>query len=270
VSANQLTAFREVAANALGNQVELRDARMLVSQALPERLGVENWACDVLAMTADDVVFYAYGEPSLRGFHQIKYSVSNEGKVTFTGDPEPVNLMTRIMPRQTVDVNSGQPQQQEVSHMANENGQGGNQPTPAAGAEATGNAPAAPNAAPTVEASAAPVQEQTVEQFLASAPAGIREVLQSGMTMVDRQRTALITKIKANSKNKFSDDQLKGFDLGHLEALAELAEPPADYRGRAANSGSEIDVNQAGPSVSAGFAPVPGDYLTSARPQGNA
>lgn len=79
------------------------------------------------------------------------------------------------------------------------------------------------NAAPTVP---------TVEEFLATAPADVRSVLNQGLALQKQQRMDLTKAIKSNSRNKFSDEQLAGFDLDQLFNMAELAgDLPADFTG---------------------------------------
>ena len=64
---------------------------------------------------------------------------------------------------------------------------------------------------------------QTVQEYIASAPEGMREVLNSGIRANESRRAELTSQIKANSKNKFEDSILATFDLATLENLAALA-----------------------------------------------
>jgi hypothetical protein len=273
-----LEVLQGLAANALGNEVVLDDAQRLVSQALPLHLGVETYMCDLLAATTDVAVFMAYGEPTLRGFHQIGYSVSNQGQVTFSGTPEPVNLMVRIMPRQTggVSANSGQSTEEDGA-MAENTGQGGaggnaNETNAAGegGAQGTGSAPAATE--PRVETPAAPAAAVplTVEQYIEAAPAPVRNFLNRALSREEERKTSLITSIRANSRNRFSEDQLKAKDLDELEALAALAvEAPAGYQGNGfAFDADPLTVHSA-PAPRVSNMEVNADYLLAA-PAGNA
>jgi Uncharacterized protein conserved in bacteria (DUF2213) len=72
----------------------------------------------------------------------------------------------------------------------------------------------------------------TAEEYLAAAPAGVREALESGMRMHQAHKDALITKLTSTNRCKFSADQLKAMDVPMLENLVELAAVP-DYGGRA-------------------------------------
>ena len=71
-------------------------------------------------------------------------------------------------------------------------------------------------------------EEATVEEYIANAPEGMRDVLLSGIKAHQDQKTALIQKITANERNPFSEEQLKAKGLDELKALAILAEVPAE------------------------------------------
>lgn len=97
---------------------------------------------------------------------------------------------------------------------------------------------------------AAPAETDTPEQkweaFMNSAPAEFRAVINAGTRALDAKRTDLIGKIKANAKNTFTDDELKGMPDVVLEKMASMAAPevkPANYAGQgggfAANAGAD-------------------------------
>lgn len=82
-----------------------------------------------------------------------------------------------------------------------------------------------------------PVAPLTAQAYIEQAPVEIREMLQSSMRLHQDRKNTLIEGIKANASNKFSEDQLKAFDLGMLENLAALASvqaPAPNYVGVAA------------------------------------
>ena len=88
--------------------------------------------------------------------------------------------------------------------------------------------------------------EQKWEAFMNSAPAEFRAVINAGTRALDAKRTDLIGKIKANAKNTFTDDELKGMPDVVLEKMASMAAPevkPANYAGQgggfAANAGAD-------------------------------
>lgn len=88
--------------------------------------------------------------------------------------------------------------------------------------------------------------EQKWEAFMNSAPAEFRAVINAGTRALDAKRTDLITKIKANAKNTFTDEELKGMPDVVLEKMASMATPevkPANYGGQGGgfqtNAGAE-------------------------------
>ena len=83
---------------------------------------------------------------------------------------------------------------------------------------------------------------QTVQEYIESAPEGMREVLNSGIRANESRRAELTTQIKTNSKNKFEDETLATFDLNTLENLAALAVTD-DYSTRGGPRYNEEDPN---------------------------
>jgi hypothetical protein len=74
-------------------------------------------------------------------------------------------------------------------------------------------------------------EEVTLKSYIADAPREIQEILNSGLRAHSSNINGLIEAIKANSRNRFSEDQLKSFNLETLENLAVLAAQD-DYIGR--------------------------------------
>ena len=74
----------------------------------------------------------------------------------------------------------------------------------------------------TLKANSRPVPK-TLEDALGQMPAELADVMRSGVTLAGQRKEQLIGAIKANSGNKFSDDQLKAKSMSDLEVLASLA-----------------------------------------------
>lgn len=68
-----------------------------------------------------------------------------------------------------------------------------------------------------------PKPDQTVNEYIANAPAEIREHLQLGVDSLNAEKKRLISVITANTSNRFTEDQLGKKPLGELQAIAELA-----------------------------------------------
>lgn len=65
----------------------------------------------------------------------------------------------------------------------------------------------------------------TNEEFIASAPPGMREMLGHGLQAYEQKKTTLVASIVANEKCSFSAEQLNGMDIDALEKIAALATP---------------------------------------------
>jgi hypothetical protein len=83
-------------------------------------------------------------------------------------------------------------------------------------------------------------KQMTPEEFIAQAPEGMRDMLQSGLISFNEQRASLIASIKTNELNEFSDDELGAKSLRELKVLAKLATKPAvhNYAGLAPVAGA--------------------------------
>ena len=64
----------------------------------------------------------------------------------------------------------------------------------------------------------------TAEQYIKDAPAEVAEVLQHGMELRTQQRDHLVKGVLANSKNTFTEEELKDMPMAALEKMASLAE----------------------------------------------
>ena len=64
---------------------------------------------------------------------------------------------------------------------------------------------------------------QTTEEYISAAPPAVQAVLRASMATQEAQKVEMITAIKTNSRNKFSDENLEAMPLSTLENLAALA-----------------------------------------------
>jgi hypothetical protein len=73
----------------------------------------------------------------------------------------------------------------------------------------------------------------TVEEYLKSAPAEIRTLVERQKKHDSERKTVLLTQLKT-AQAEYTEDELKSMDVEQLERLARVAkiEAPADYRGR--------------------------------------
>lgn len=91
-----------------------------------------------------------------------------------------------------------------------------------------------------------PAKPQTVEEFISNAPAGVAEVLRSGLNTLQEEKSKLIKQITDNEANSFTEDQLKGKDISELKAIAGFCKPVANYEGMAQtathNASSDVPI----------------------------
>ena len=97
------------------------------------------------------------------------------------------------------------------------------------------------------------VSPVTVDQYIANAPVGMRDMLRAGLLAHAEEKAKLVAKITANQRNPFSLEQLNAKDLDELRGIAQLAEvvaPPVqggvNYRGMGepAPTGNQVKVEE--------------------------
>ena len=89
---------------------------------------------------------------------------------------------------------------------------------PAPSPESTENVLLPPAPAPEV-----PKKPLTLEEYVSNAPAEMREVLSSGLSVMRQQKAAYIESIIANEANTFTKEGLETQSLEYLSAIAQLA-----------------------------------------------
>jgi hypothetical protein len=222
IEANAATAQAadRLVANAIASSVTIDNARTLVQQALREDLKTYAW---IATMTTEQVVYEVYdccGYDGSYGYVARDYSVAENGAVSFTGEPVPVNLMVNIVPRAVVSANGVSPganQQQGNGQMADENNAG-----TGAGGEQNANGAGDPPA------------PRTLETFLADVPPEVAAVVNEGIALRTQKKNTLVQGILTNSNGLYTEDELNAKDLPELEKLHTLSRPaPTSFEGRA-------------------------------------
>lgn len=74
-------------------------------------------------------------------------------------------------------------------------------------------------------------EEVSVEEYINAAPKGIREVLSSSLHALNAEKRKLISSITANSRNKFSREQLAQKEISELRQIATLASNDDSFEG---------------------------------------
>jgi len=82
-------------------------------------------------------------------------------------------------------------------------------------------------------------RQLSMQEFLGTVPREYREIVTSGLKMHAAHKDGLIAKLKANKANRFTDEQLGGFNVEMLENLVALAvEPDPVFNYAGAGGGS--------------------------------
>jgi hypothetical protein len=95
----------------------------------------------------------------------------------------------------------------------------------------------------------------TTEEYIAAAPAELRQVLNSGLAMHRQRKDAIVGALMANSRNKFNKVQLESKDIGELECLVALSATDVSYVGAGANLAANSGDDEAIPAAPSIFAP---------------
>jgi len=228
------------------HEMSFQEITQLLYQMLVDKFGLNDkpmpvWVEDVF----DSDFVYSKDGTFFRQGYTIK-----DGKASLTGLPTEVRRVTDWKAADGVARNAAQPPHQESSSMNREQRvnqlivnkkfdesdrkslmempdglfdkvvKNAEDPVP----ETTTTLPPATTPAPAAPAANA---KQTPEQFIAQAPPEMRGMLQNGLVAYNAERDRLIAVITANSKNRFTKEQLTTKELGELQALAELATPTA-------------------------------------------
>ncbi len=223
--------------NALPVDMPFENAQKLVRNKLSE-------ACDLFAiytMTSEVVVYETWDSMDL---WQRTYTISEDGSmVTLGAEQTKVNLLTKVVPvtnsqsteageddeSKTEDEdemnrpNQGQSTSSEGEPvMSKDNGNGATEVT-------TGDVTTSTPATPTTPAVNEAPKVLTTAEYIAQAPAEVREVLQESMKLHADKKASLVANLKANDRCDYTEDELKAMSVGDLERLAKLANVPVTY-----------------------------------------
>jgi hypothetical protein len=89
----------------------------------------------------------------------------------------------------------------------------------AAAAPTANSAPSAPSAPKVL----------TVAEYIAQAPAEVREVLQESLRLHAEKKASLISNLKATERCDYAEDELRAMSVRDLERLVKLASVPVTY-----------------------------------------
>jgi hypothetical protein len=201
-------------AQSIAPDVINQDVMTLLRKAAEDKFGPFVY---VYGFTQSVAIFEIYDSESYTyKIMQCDINVT-ETSAEFVGEPTEVVLLTKIVP--VTSDNTGTVNTQETT-MTVEDDKTKNQPDNSNQADQPVE----------VQANKQPVA-QTAAEYIAAAPAGIREVLETSMKAHEAKRTSLIANIKASKRNTFGDEFLQAQTVEVLEGIVALAAP--DYSGQA-------------------------------------
>ena len=240
ISAAEVQAVQHLVAQVIANDLLSSDVMKSLRAALDEKYVFPF----VLGYTQTHVVFETFHEATQawKLFRQ-EFDANSDGEITFKSDPEEVRLVSRIIP---VSADSGgdmnvllntnlsteaiMPKVQTTETDVDPNKDpvtSDSATTPAVPATETPTTPA-----PKDETVPAVQNSVTVQQYIAAAPQGMQDVLNSALRMHETRKAEVITQLTKTGRCKFDDAFLKAQSLEMLENLLELAAVP-NYSGRA-------------------------------------
>ena len=234
--------------NALPRERFSQDIYTAVARALRKKY--EYSYC--MGYTIDYAVFEQYVPDLGYRFFKVGIDVSENLEVTFTDEPLEVHLITSIIEVQETSegddgmtvASGGVPAEIGTAGTAGTTASPEIPDTTAnevSANETTDGATTvtAVNSQPQVAESAVAPASVTITDYIAAAPAEVREVLQQSVRMLAAQKNDLISSLLSTNRCNFSKEDLAAMSVDQLQNLAALADipevkPVADYSGQGA------------------------------------
>jgi hypothetical protein len=199
------------------------DIAKAICAAIRKKYGYQAYA---YGYTTDFAVYEYYDYETGASCYKIGISVDENLVVTFTTEPTEVKVVMQIIDspeeedNMTVTTNA-QPTAGEIAPVV----------TPSTTAEPTVATTTAP-LLPTPASPIVPAPVLTVEQYIAQAPAGLREVLAESVRVHEARKDTIVQQLLSTNRCSFSADQLKAMSYETLQGLATLANVVQDYSGQ--------------------------------------
>lgn len=232
-----------------------KNVRMLLAAALKnsEFVKSEGGLWQLHMFTADTVIYETW---SVVKTMSIGYNIGDDMKVEFIGEPQEVAILSQIVPVTNSDAKPGdagvkgnaavttkETKMTDVKETTAGKDTGvqanqtatptGDQPGAAPGDAGSQAAPAITVETEEAKGQGAKPKVLSTQEYIDNAPDEIKAVLNSALEQRNQNRQNLMSAIKANKTNVFSDDDLKAMDDGMLKKLAALAGQTVDYSGNA-------------------------------------
>ncbi|SDF83411.1 hypothetical protein [Thalassobaculum litoreum] len=219
--------------------VTMKDLREALQMAL-EMEGEDYWPwiVDVEPGEGSMLSGYVIYERDDMTLVRRGYTVEAGGSITLSGDMEPVRRETTWHPVTVVTTNQQENamttmQERVAAIVANERSQFTAEDTEyLAGLSEDRLGAIEAKLKDNSETKPAPKLPETVDEYLAAAPKGIREVLESGQAELKTKRQGLIKQVLA-AGDSFTEAELEAMETSLLAKMARQV-TPADFRGQGA------------------------------------
>jgi uncharacterized membrane protein len=227
---------------ALPSNLMQADVARAVAKAIRKKTtGTPGGYAYYVGHTSDYAIYEMYTDGVGYQYYKVGISVDESMNVTFTSDPVPVEVVMSV-----IETQSGDPSMTVAQGT-----------TPATEPTPTATATPAVAVTPTVEA-ARPV---TVADYIAAAPAEVRDVLSTSMRLHTEQKGRIAKAILATNRSPFTEVDLLAKSLEELQAFAKLAGVDAqpqqsftDYSGLGTPRANAADDSNAIPTAPLVFA----------------
>jgi len=234
-------------------------ARML-KKAVRAKFGVDTY---VVGYNSKVALFEQYVDGVGYTFMQVPFDMSEKGGVSFTGDPEEVNITMSISKPEKgndnmstqADTSAAKTAEQEAAEKTKIE------------AAATAATKAAEDKAKLEAAEAKKTEEarlaaeeaakpKTISAFIESAPPEMQEVLNESVRLHAAKKNSLVAGLVANKACEFSEDELKAMSVETLERINKMTVKPSDFSGQ--GTPSKVDpATPGGEVVTFAAAPKP-------------
>lgn len=249
----------------LSSQLLTRDVMKALTKALLDEYSVPAYDLYVMGYTSEVVVYEIWESGNGYCEYMYPFDINDNAEVTFTGEPTKVSIVSRIVAKQPTTQEKDMPDAIKVK-------QDGKIVDPASlsqeqrdqlGEEVVSILTGAfeLQETPATKDSKTP-KVNTVQEYIESAPEGMREVLAQSHRMHEMHKKVLIDRIleagKEGEETLFTEEYLKGQSIEVLEKMAKLAKVEVPEV-QSSYSGVAVPTQPQNPNTQEEYAPLPGN-----------
>lgn len=234
------TQREQIVAQAIAPHIMDGDVRKMISMALSKKFGAYN--SYLLGFNQNNAIYERYVEGQGYRTYQLGINVT-DSEVEFVGEPEEVILQTKIIPQAEAGEDSEDASEDEPTTQDKENDMSDEDKSKTQQQHTT-QASSKPKVTqdPPPQVQTEP-KVQSVDEYIANAPAEVREMLEASMKVHTEKKNGLVDRIFKAPSNKFTEEFLKTQSIEVLENMASLL--PSSYKGLSVvNNGSNPRVQE--------------------------